>query len=470
MTISSLFLYGCRMTTAVKACLGPFLLVLSLIVPAQSQTWGQPVWADEFNGAANSQIDPNKWTYDTGNLQVNNELEIYCSPTTTTLGCDPISPNAFIDGAGHLVIQQRLANGATWTSARLKTQGVKTFQYGRIEASIEFPSHQGLWPAFWMLGNNIDSIGWPKCGEVDIMENWPAIGAAKNSTTMHGDTYNGGNGLNSVFTFPNGERVDSAFHTYGIIWSKNMMQFYFDDPANITFVRTAADVPAGGTWPFNNPFFLIANMAVGGSLGGTPDVGTAGATPSMMLDYVRYYQPPNITGPNITPATITLNAGASGSANLTITSPSGTGLVYLDCTNLPAKSVCSIDTGNALNSHAVDFRNATSATAAVHVITTANTASSFAALPSAWALTLGAFVLLPAVSKQTWSRRVALIAGLLAILISAAAFQSCGGSSGTTTGGGGATNGTPAGQYRLTITAYTVTGDTSTATVLLNVN
>ena len=254
-----------------------FLGSLLLAIPTQAQTWGSPVWSDEFNGATNSAIDPAKWTYDTGNLNVNNELEIYCSPSMATLGCDPNNPNAFIDGSGHLVIQHRLVNGTTWTSARLKTQGLKTFQYGRIEANIQFPSHQGLWPAFWMLGTNIDTIGWPKCGETDIMENWPALGASKNATSMHGDTYNGGNSLTSTFTFPNSERVDTAFHTYGIIWSQNMMQFYFDDPANITFVRTVADVPVGGTWPFNNPFFLITNMAVGGVLGGTPDSGTAGA-------------------------------------------------------------------------------------------------------------------------------------------------------------------------------------------------
>jgi beta-glucanase (GH16 family) len=472
LTVSPLSLYGYGMKIAATAFPVLFLLTLLSAVPGQAQTWGQPVWADDFNGAANSQIDPTKWTYDTGNLQVNNELEIYCSPTMTTLGCDPVNPNAFIDGAGHLVIQQRLVNGNVWTSARLKTQGVKTFQYGRIESSIEFPSHQGLWPAFWMLGNNIDTIGWPNCGEVDIMENWPALGASKNQTSMHGDAYHGGNSLSSGFNFPNGERVDTAFHTYGVIWSPNMMQFYFDDPSNITFVRTAADVPAGGTWPFNNPFFLITNMAVGGSLGGTSDGGTAGATPSMMVDYVRSYQAATIPGPNITPSTMSVKAGASGTTSLTLNAPIGSGLVYLDCTNAPAKSVCSIETPNAINSHVADFRSNPQDQVTVHVTTTANTANNLRSLRSAWAMMLGAFVLLPAISKRRWSRRMALIAGVLAILIAATAFQSCGGGSGTSTGGGGggATNGTPTGQYTLKITAYTVSGDTSTANVTLNVN
>jgi len=454
------------MKTAGQALSFLIVIILAAGIPAGAQSWGQPVWSDEFNGPINSPIDPAKWTFDIGNLQVNNELEIYCSPAMTTLGCDPSNPNAFIDGSGHLVVQQRL-NGTTWTSARLKTQGVKSFQYGRIEASIEFPSHQGLWPAFWMLGTNIDSIGWPKCGEVDIMENWPGIGPAKNSTTLHGDTYNGGSGLNSVFPFPSGERVDTAFHTYGIVWSKNMMQFYFDDPSNVTFVRTAADVPPGGKWPFNNPFFLITNMAVGGNLGGMPDGGTAGAAPSMMLDYVRYYQAQTIPGPTINPGTsINVTPGGTGTTSLTLTSSAGSGLVYLDCTNLPAKSTCFIDTGNTLNSHVADFRNSASATATVHVTTTTNTTGNSRRRRSAWAMMLGGFVVLPVVSARGWLRRFAWIGVVLAITVSATAFQGCGGKA---TGGDGS-NGTPAGQYQVTITAYTVSGDTSTTNIQFNVN
>jgi beta-glucanase (GH16 family) len=452
------------------------ILVVSLLsaIPTAAQTWGSPVWADEFNGAPNSAIDSSKWTYDTGNLGVNHELEIYCAPTTATVPCDPANPNAFIDGAGHLVIQQRLVNGTTWTSARLKTQGAKTFQYGRLEANIEFPSHMGLWPAFWMLGSNIDSTGWPKCGEVDIMENWPALGASKNQTSIHGDTYNGGNSLSSGFNFPNGERVDTAFHTYGIIWSANMMQFYFDDPSNVTFVRTAADVPAGGTWPFNNPFFLITNMAIGGDLGQTPDAGTVGAAPPMMLDYVRYYNAAPVPGPNMVPTgAITVNAGGSGSTMLNLSSPIGSGLAYLTCTNAPAKATCSIDTINTINSHVADFRVNAVDQATIHVTTTATTASNRTRLRTAWATVLGALVFMPVVSQRKWLRRLGLMGSLLPVLISAVAFQSCGGSTNTGGSGGGGgtrTTGTPSGHYTLTITAYTVSGDTSTANVTLNVN
>ena len=460
-------------------------IILLANISAHAQNWGSAVWADEFNGAANSAIDPTKWTYDTGFLNVNSELEIYCSPSMNTQGCDPTNPNEFIDGNGHLMIQQRLANaGATWTSARLKTQGLKTFQYGRIEANLQIPSHQGLWPAFWMLGANIDSIGWPSCGEVDIMENWPGQGGTggginHNATSMHGQGYSGGNSLSHTMTFPAGQDV-TGFHTYGIIWSPNMMQFYFDDPNNITFVRTPDDIPAGTTWPYNNPFFLITNMAVGGILGGPPDSGTPTATPVMALDYVRYYQAQTIAGPTMTPANaISVAAGASGNTTINLNSSSGSGLVYLACSGAPTKATCSINTNNSLDSHVVDFRSASSAQATVNVTTTANTASLMSPRFSAWATMLGfgAFVLVPVAPKRAsqWSRRLALLGGVLAILFFAAAFQGCGGSSGGSGGtsgggGGGATNGTPAGQYKLTITAYTVSGDTSTANVTLNVN
>jgi beta-glucanase (GH16 family) len=449
-----------------------FLFLISSI-PIQAQNWGSPVWQDEFNGAAGSAIETSKWTYDTGNLQVNNELEIYCAPSTATAPCDPANPNAFIDGAGHLVIQQRLS-GTTWTSARLKTKGVKTFQYGRIEANLQIPSHAGLWPAFWMLGDNIDSVPWPACGEVDIMENWPGIGATKNATSMHGTGYSGGNSLTSQFTFPNGERVDTAFHTYGIIWSPNMMQFYFDDPGNITFVRTAADVPAGSTWPFNNPFFLIANMAVGGVLGGTPDAGTTNAGPAL-FDYIRYYQPMTIAGPTMAGSAITVNAGASGSTTVNLNSAIGNGLVYLACTNAPAKATCVVDSGNSLNSHVVDFSSNATATATIKVTTTANSAQ---AIPSHHYFAassigiLGLFVLPFSLRTKPGSGdKICLSLALLVAVALTMAFPGCGGGTSNTGGGnnGGVTTGTPTGTTNLTITAYTISGDTSTVNVSLTV-
>lgn len=448
------------------------LVIFCLIaVPSFCQTWGSPVWADEFDGTGAP--DSTKWTYDTGNLNVNNELEIYCSPTMTTQGCDPLNPNAFLDGSGHLVIQQRLVNGTTWTSARLKTQGVKTFQYGRIEANLRVPSHQGLWPAFWMLGSNIDTAGWPSCGEADIMENWPSLGGNglnHNATSMHGQGYSGGNSLTSLFTFPQGQDVTS-FHTYGIVWSKDMMQLYLDDPSNITFIRTPADVPAGTMWPFNNPFFLIVNMAVGGSLGGTPDGGTASAAPAMTIDYVRYYQAQQILGPTMTPAGgIAVHAGGSANATVNLTSAAGNGFVYLSCSGAPAKATCSIDTGNSLNSHVADFRTSATGSTTVRVTTTANTAQLVPSRPyRVWASVVGIAGLFVLPFARRNSARVFLVVGTFGLFLTAISLLACGGGSSSGTSSGGS-NGTPTGHYTLIVTATTVSGDSSTANVSLDVN
>ena len=183
------------------------------------------VWGDEFSGPDGSSPDSSKWTFDTGvggNGWGNNELETYCAPTSNTAPCSPSSPNEFIDGSGHLAIQVR-AVGTTYTSARLKTQGLQSFHAGRIEANIQIPSHAGLWPAFWMLGSQA-GVSWPTVGESDIMENWPTTsnipgpGATGNCSTIH-TKLTGGSGKGKCFTLPNGGQVNTAFHAYGEIWS-----------------------------------------------------------------------------------------------------------------------------------------------------------------------------------------------------------------------------------------------------------
>src|SRR5260370_13744980 len=171
-------------------------------------------WCDEFNGTANSAIDPTKWTYDTGGGGWgNNELETYCAPTSNTSPCSSSSPNAYIDGGGHLAIQVRLV-GTTYTSARLKTQGLQSFHSGRIEASIQMPSHAGLSPAFWMLGSQA-GVSWPTGGESHIMDNWPTTsnipgpGATGNRSTIH-TKVTGGKGLGGALTFPSGQQINHA--------------------------------------------------------------------------------------------------------------------------------------------------------------------------------------------------------------------------------------------------------------------
>jgi beta-glucanase (GH16 family) len=263
-------------------------------------------------------------------------------------------------GSGTQIIPPN--NGSTWYSARMKTQGLQDFLYGRIEASIQLPNttNQGLWPAFWSLGSNIATTPWPACGEVDFMEDWSTQvlngpGPGGNKTTIH-TTKTGGNGIGGLFTFPTGQQADTNFHTYGTIWSANMMQFYVDDPTKPFLIETPSDLPSGDTWPFNAKLFLLTNIAVGGTLGGTP----SSLTPNpaiMMLDYVRQYQssaavPPPAMG---TPPPIIVTAGATtgNSSTFTPSLTAGTGYVYFSCSTNAPNAGCAITTNDKLNPYVV---------------------------------------------------------------------------------------------------------------------
>jgi beta-glucanase (GH16 family)/uncharacterized protein involved in high-affinity Fe2+ transport len=262
-----------------------------------------PQWCQEFNGAAGSP-DTTVWNFDLGNNGGwgNNEVEVYCGPpgysgnpsqcpTTFSTSTAPV----YIDGNGHLVIQP-IDVGGTWISGRMNTEGKENFQYGIIEASIQVPNttNQGLWPAFWSLGSNITTVPWPTCGEADFMEDWSTQvdsgpGIAGIRSTIH-TALTGGSGVGSLYSFPGGQASDTGFHTYGIIWTANEMQFFVDNPTNVFFTTTPGSLPSGDTWPFNANIFLLLNVAVGGTLGGS----TANLTnpQPMMVDYVRYYTAP----------------------------------------------------------------------------------------------------------------------------------------------------------------------------------
>ena len=384
---------------------------LSLAGFARAQSWNLS-WSDEFNGAAGSAIDATKWQFEYGDLKVNDELEWYCGPPGDPRNQQPCgsnpgnASNAYIDGNGHLVIQAFRITSATapgskaWTSTRMNTANhPASFQYGRIEASVKLPVGPGIWPAFWALGTNIDAVDWPNSGEIDFMEDVPASGGLGPSivkSTIHGPTYSGGNGIGQDFKFPlkgaTGPDVTS-FHTYGAIWSPSMLQFYVDDPANVFFVRTASDVPGGASqWAFNHPFFLILNLAIGGanSWPGPPDATTP--SPALMLvDYVRVYTPAAIAAPTMTATPIHLATDGSASGMVTLTAPGetggrhtsgGGGIVYLECTGAPAGASCTIDSGNPLSSAVVDLRHTNSGRATIRL---ARQDASGAALPSSGA-------------------------------------------------------------------------------------
>jgi beta-glucanase (GH16 family) len=173
-----------------------------------------------------------------------------------------------------------------YTSARMKTQGLFNQAYGRFEARIKIPAGQGMWPAFWMLGKDISSIGWPKCGEIDIMEN---IG--KEPGTVHGSlhgpsTSSRTSDLSAPFSLPAGQNFADDFHLYAVEWEPGTVRFYVDSNLYATF--TQSQWPAGGTWVFDHPFFLILNVAVGGDWPGSPDPNTV-FPQQMLVDYVRVY-------------------------------------------------------------------------------------------------------------------------------------------------------------------------------------
>jgi beta-glucanase (GH16 family) len=454
-----------------------------LTIGASAQSWNL-TWSDEFNGAANSLINPKNWQYDTAILNVNDEVEYYCAPGSSTSPCDPANPNAYIDGSGHLVIQALRINSSgvpysgSWTSARLNSaNNLESFQYGRIESSMSLPLGPGLWPAWWALGTNITSVGWPASGEIDFMENVPlssGLGPSTISSTMHGgyasgNCYCGGNGMSKKYSFPandpNGPDV-TTFHTYGAIWSPNMVQFYVDNPANIFFVRTTDDVPAGFSWDFNHPFFLLLNLAVGGtgSWPGPPDTTTP--SPAVMLvDYVRVYTAASVTAPAMTAPPISVTAGQSASSTITLNSAAGSGRVYLSCSTNAPKAACAISSADPLNQFTVDFSSASSATADVSVSTTANTSAKMNSGVGLAGLEIGLFGLALFWRSESGSRWL-----VIAVLTCLCAVPSCGGS-GTPASMGGSTtsNGTPAGSYSVTVNAYTVSNAGNAPDAVLNI-
>jgi beta-glucanase (GH16 family) len=238
------------------------------------------IWSDEFEGAAGTAVDPSKWTFDLGNNNGwgNQELEYYTDRTD----------NAALDGQGHLAITARSEpfGGSSYTSARLKTQGKVTWTYGRFEARVQLPYGQGMWPAFWMLGADITSVSWPACGEVDIFENLGREPAIVHGT-MHGPGYSGGAGPTGSTTLPGGARLADDFHVFAVEWEANVIRWYLDDQLYST--KTTADVPAGSSWVFDKPFFVILNVAVGGGWPGNPDATTT-FPQQMLVDHVRVYQ------------------------------------------------------------------------------------------------------------------------------------------------------------------------------------
>jgi beta-glucanase (GH16 family) len=258
---------------------------------------GTLVWSDEFTNPTGSiqQPDPAIWDYNTGNHggYGNHELETYCAWASTAIPCDPTQPNVYVGTDGFLHIVARQPSKGVYTSARLKTQGRFSFQYGRLEARIRAPEAQGMWPAFWTLGNNVATVEWPACGEQDIMERVNgALNPDWNEGSIHGVGFTGDVGLGTKYFFPKGQTA-AGWHTYGMIWKKGSVAYYVDDPAKPYVTYTNPESIAkfkDGIWPFDpgDSAFLILNLAVGGDWPKDPDA-TTPFPASLLVDYVRLY-------------------------------------------------------------------------------------------------------------------------------------------------------------------------------------
>ena len=246
---------------------------------AQHSQWTL-VWSEEFNASNGSAPDLAKWSFDIGS-HWNNELEYYTDRPR----------NARIEN-GNLVITALKEtftgkDGVTrdYTSARLKTRDKLEQAYGRFEARIKIPAGQGLWPAFWLLGNNMSKVGSPACGEIDVMEN---VGKDPSVVrgTIHGPGYSGAQGIGSPFRLAHGRFADD-YHLYAVEWEPTALRFYVDDILYAT--RTPAEIPPGTKWVFDHPFYILLNLAVGGAWPGPPD-NTTVFPKSMLVDYVRVYK------------------------------------------------------------------------------------------------------------------------------------------------------------------------------------
>ena len=278
---------------ALVALASTFIVVPSTAEGASKVTTYKLLWSDEFTGKKGALPNSKNWVFDLGGLNQNGELQYYTN-----------SPqNISLNGSGQLVItakriadQSQMAissdpaiekmlnacNGCQFSSSRIKTAGKLSFQYGRMEIRMKSASGEGSWPAFWMLGTDLlKGIPWPDAGEIDIFEGKGAMPSTAFGT-IHGPGFSPGGGLGSIYD--NMTPFYSGYHTFAIEWKKNQIDFYSDD--NLYFSVSIKDIP-NGSWVYNQPFFLILNLAMGGQF--TGDIDPAVNQAQISVDYIRYY-------------------------------------------------------------------------------------------------------------------------------------------------------------------------------------
>jgi Glycosyl hydrolases family 16/Malectin domain len=254
----------------------PILSAIAVTRLGQSASPPRLIWSDDFSGPAGSPPDPRRWTYDVGGGGWgNDELQTYTRSTA----------NAALDGRGDLAITARRGvdgGPGGYTSARINTMGRFAFRYGTLEARIKVPAGRGLLPAFWALGANLPNAGWPSSGELDVME---VVGSEPSAVhgSAHGPGPRGRAYRHGGAATVSGS-LDRGFHVYGVRWLPGAMQFALDGRPYATVVR--ADLPANQHWVFDDPFFILLNIAVGGDLPGSPDA-TTQFPETMLVDWIR---------------------------------------------------------------------------------------------------------------------------------------------------------------------------------------
>ncbi len=252
----------------------------------KKKNW-QLVWSDEFNTIATDSLpSASNWKFDIGRGPNNDgwgnaEWQTYTKQKMNI-------KTEMLNGEGYLKIIAR-QEGNNFTSARIKTQGLFEQQYGRFEARMKMPYGPGIWPAFWMLGANISTTPWPACGEIDILE-YKGQEPNKIHGTIHGPVLYGGNAITQTYSLQN-SRFDTDFHVFAAEWSATAIDFFVDDTLYKRITKTDVE-SKGGTWVYDQPFFILLNLAVGGNFVGTTIAGTV-FPQTLYVDYVRVYKEVN---------------------------------------------------------------------------------------------------------------------------------------------------------------------------------
>lgn len=286
----------------------PVLLCVNFAQGAQPAL----LWSDSFNQEAGTGPDSARWVHDLGGGGWgNNELQTYTDSRENSF---IIEDSDATDGRALAIRAIRTPAGG-YTSARIKTQGRYSVTYGRIEARIKVTRGKGIWPAFWMLGDSITSVGWPACGEIDIMEHL-GHDPGRVYGTLHGPGYSGGAGLTSSTVLANGASLSDAYHVYAVDWTPTGFVWSLDGVPY--FERKSTQIPAGARWVFDRPEFIILNLAVGGNWPGYPDASTV-FPQTLLVDHVRVYGLPPAA-----PATIAAYSSQSGRIELSWSKPTAT--------------------------------------------------------------------------------------------------------------------------------------------------